>query len=104
MDETYKMIGTSPAIRAVFNSIRKVAKTDMPVLITGETGTGKELTAQAIHEQSLRKQGPCVTINCGAIPETLLESELFGHGQGSYRGDAAKEREDRSGGRRYLVS
>ena len=83
MDE---MVGTSPAICAVFDLVRKMANTEMPVLITGETGTGKELTAQAIHERSLRKHGPFVPINCGAIPETLLESELFGHERGAFTG------------------
>lgn len=86
MEALEEMIGTSSSIRAVFDLVRKVAKTDMPVLITGETGTGKELTAQAIHERSLRKQGPCVPINCAAIPETLLESELFGHERGAFTG------------------
>ena len=86
MHQVEEMVGTSPAMCAVFDLVRKVAKTDMPVLITGETGTGKELTAQAIHEQSLRKQGPFVPINCGAIPETLVESELFGHERGAFTG------------------
>jgi two-component system NtrC family response regulator len=81
-----EMVGTSPAISAVFDLVRKVATTEMPVLITGETGTGKELTAQAIHERSRRKQSPFVPINCGAIPETLLESELFGHERGAFTG------------------
>jgi two-component system, NtrC family, response regulator len=81
-----EMIGTSASIRAVFDVIRKVAQTDMPVLISGETGTGKELTARAIHERSRCKQGPFVPINCGAIPETLLESELFGHERGAFTG------------------
>ncbi|HEX6727331.1 MAG TPA: sigma-54 factor interaction domain-containing protein [Nitrospira sp.] len=81
-----EMIGTSASIRAVFDLIRKVAQTDIPALISGETGTGKELTARAIHECSQRKQGPFVPINCGAIPETLLESELFGHERGAFTG------------------
>lgn len=86
METVDEMVGASPAICTVIDLIRKVAKTEMPVLITGETGTGKELTAQAIHEQSLRQHGPFVPINCGAIPETLLESELFGHERGAFTG------------------
>ncbi len=92
MHQIEEMIGTSPAMRAVVELVRKVAKTDLPVLITGETGTGKELTARAIHEQSLRKQGPFVPINCGAIPETLLESELFGHEQGAFTGAVQRKK------------
>jgi two-component system NtrC family response regulator len=68
------MIGASPAIRAVFDSIRKVATTEAPVLLLGESGTGKEMAARAIHESSARKDGPFIAINCSAIPETLLES------------------------------
>lgn len=81
-----EMVGTSPAMRQIFDMIRKVGTSDMPVLITGETGTGKELTAKAIHERSRRKKGPFVPINCGAIPETLLESELYGHERGAFTG------------------
>ncbi|OYT20464.1 MAG: sigma-54-dependent Fis family transcriptional regulator [Nitrospira sp. UW-LDO-01] len=80
------MVGSSPAICGVFDKISKVAATEMPVLLTGETGTGKELTAQAIHARSVRKQGLFVPINCAAIPETLLESELFGHERGAFTG------------------
>lgn len=86
------MVGASPAICGVFDKILKVAVTEMPVLLTGETGTGKELTAQAIHARSVRKQGPFVPINCAAIPETLLESELFGHERGAFTGAIQQKR------------
>lgn len=86
------MVGASPAICGVFEKIVKVAATDMPVLLTGETGTGKELTAQAIHARSVRKQGPFVPINCAAIPEALLESELFGHERGAFTGAVQQKR------------
>ena len=85
--ETFEgMLGISPQMQAVFASIRKVAVTDVPVLILGESGTGKEVAALALHRRSPRKEGPFVAINCGAIPETLLESELFGHEKGSFTG------------------
>jgi two-component system, NtrC family, response regulator len=80
------IIGSCPKMQAVFQEIRKVSATDVPVLISGESGTGKELAARAIHRLSSRKNGPFVAINCGAIPETLLESELFGHEKGSFTG------------------
>lgn len=81
-----EMIGTGEGIRRVFAAIRKVAATDLPVLITGESGTGKELTAKAIYERSDRKDKPFIAINCGAIPEALVESELFGHERGAFTG------------------
>jgi len=80
------MLGTSQKMQDVFSTVRKVATSDVPVLITGESGTGKELIALAVHRLSRRRAGPFVVINCGAIPETLLESELFGHEKGSFTG------------------
>jgi two-component system NtrC family response regulator len=80
------MLGTSASMQEVFTSIRKVATTDVPVLILGESGTGKEMVARAIHQRSNRKSGPFIAINCGAIPENLLESELFGHERGAFTG------------------
>jgi two-component system NtrC family response regulator len=84
------MLGTSPAMQSVFDSIRKVATNEVPVLMLGESGTGKEMAARAIHNRSSRKDGPFVAINCSAIPETLLESELFGHEKGAYTGAHVK--------------
>jgi len=81
-----KIVGSSPAMRNIFNLIRQVAKTKTSVLITGESGTGKELIAKAIHDESKRKDNPFVVVNCGGIPETLMESELFGHKKGSFTG------------------
>lgn len=80
------MIGTNQKMLEVFSKIRKVASTDEPVLILGESGTGKELVAHALHNQSLRQQAKFVPINCGAIPENLIESELFGHEKGAFTG------------------
>jgi two-component system, NtrC family, response regulator len=86
------MIGSSAPMQEVFTAIRKVATTDAPVLILGESGTGKEMAAQAIHRCSGRKEGPFVAINCAAIPETLLESELFGHEKGAFTGAHAQRK------------
>jgi two-component system, NtrC family, response regulator PilR len=80
------IIGQSPKMRAIFELIQTVAPQTSRVLITGESGTGKELVARAIHENSMRAQAPFITINCGAFPETLLESELFGYIKGSFTG------------------
>ena len=80
------IIGASPVMAKVFDTIRRVAGSDISILIVGESGTGKELVARAIHQQSHRKEGPFIAINCGAIPETLLESELFGHEKGAFTG------------------
>jgi two-component system response regulator PilR (NtrC family) len=81
-----KIVGNSPVMRNIYNLIRQVAKTRTSILITGESGTGKELIAKAIHDESKRKEKPFVVVNCGGIPETLMESELFGHKKGSFTG------------------
>jgi len=80
------LLGRSPVMQKLFATIERVAPTDSSVLITGATGTGKELVARAIHEKSLRAHGPFVDLNCSAIPETLIEAELFGHQRGTFTG------------------
>jgi PAS domain S-box-containing protein len=80
------IVGKSSVIKEVFEIVRQVSISDYPVLITGDSGTGKELVAVAIHEESRRKGGPFVPINCGALPENILESELFGHVRGAFTG------------------
>jgi transcriptional regulator with PAS, ATPase and Fis domain len=84
-----EIIGACPSMMEVFRKLQKVAATDISVLITGETGTGKELIARELHRRSNRGTGPCVTVNCGAIPENLIESEMFGHVKGAFTGAIA---------------
>ena len=85
-EEKVEFIGSCDSMKRVFDLIRKFAPTDYPVLILGETGTGKELTARSVHERSQRKKGPFVAINCAAIPKELLEAELFGYEKGAFTG------------------
>ncbi|HAP40015.1 MAG TPA: sigma-54-dependent Fis family transcriptional regulator, partial [Nitrospira sp.] len=91
-EEFSGMLGTSSSIHRIYEAIRKVSTNDAPILITGESGTGKESTARAIHERGLRRQGPFIPINCGAIPESLLESELFGYERGTSTGAAGQKK------------
>ena len=86
------MVGTSKPMKDIFRFIERVAVSDISVLICGESGTGKEVVAQAIHLQSQRNNNPFVVVNCGAIPENLLESELFGHEKGAFTGAHAQKR------------
>ena len=99
------MLGTSPQMQSVFSFIRKVAGTNVSVLLLGESGTGKEMAAAAVHRRSGRKDGPFVAINCNAIPENLLESELFGHEKGAFTGAHIQRKgllETASGGTLFL--
>ncbi|MBI5628079.1 MAG: sigma-54-dependent Fis family transcriptional regulator, partial [Candidatus Rokubacteria bacterium] len=81
-----RIVGRSLRMREIYEKVRQVAPTLATVLISGDSGTGKELVARAIHNRSPRKTGPFVTLNCGALPETLLESELFGYERGAFTG------------------
>ncbi|HTT62564.1 MAG TPA: sigma 54-interacting transcriptional regulator [Bryobacteraceae bacterium] len=99
------IIGDSPALRAVLEAVEQVAPTDASVLITGETGTGKELIARAIHRRSPRARGPLVQVNCSAIPATLLAAELFGHERGAFTGAVERRKgrfEQAHGGTLFL--
>lgn len=84
--DEWKLVGRSKQMRQIINTIEQVAPTDISVLIEGESGTGKEMVARAIHENSRRSDKPLISVNCGAIPEGILESELFGHEKGSFTG------------------
>jgi two-component system nitrogen regulation response regulator NtrX len=90
-DERYRMVGESPALQKVLEAVRRAAPTNATVLIMGESGVGKELVARAIHRNSLRKDEAFVQVNCAAIPEELIESELFGHEKGSFTGATEKQ-------------
>src|SRR4030081_422132 len=90
--QTERIVGNSPAMQEVYKTIGKVAKADATVLITGESGTGKELVAEALHFNSNRRSGPMVKVSCAALPETLLEAELFGHEKGSFTGAMTQRR------------
>ena len=100
-----RLIGASAAMQRVYDMIARVAPTQATVLITGESGTGKELVAETVHELSPRRKGPFVPVNCGAVPATLIESELFGHERGSFTGATQQHRgyfERASGGTLFL--
>jgi len=84
------IVGRSPSMRVLFRQMERVATSDVTVLVRGESGTGKELVARALHDHSVRKKGPFVAINCAAIPESLQESELFGHEKGAFTGAVAR--------------
>jgi len=104
-DQGSYLIGISPAVDRVRMMVAKVKDLDAPVLITGESGTGKELIARAIHETGVRRGGPFVAVNCGAIPDQLLESELFGYARGAFTGavrDKAGLIEEADGGTFFL--
>jgi two-component system response regulator AtoC len=91
-DPSIVMVGSSPAMQTIYKTIGRVASSDATVLITGETGTGKELVATLIHKRSTYARGPMIKVNCAALPETLLESELFGHEKGAFTSAIAQRK------------
>ncbi len=102
---THQIIGAESGLKEVMALVRYVAPTATPVLITGETGVGKELVAHAIHQESTRSAGPFICVNCGAIPESLIDSELFGHEKGAFTGAVSQKRgyfEQANGGTIFL--
>jgi DNA-binding NtrC family response regulator len=99
------LVGRSPGLLEVYKQVARAASSHVPVLITGETGTGKEMVARALHQRSLRSSGPFIPVDCGAISESLMESELFGHAKGSFTGASGARRglfEEASGGTLFL--
>ncbi len=105
IEQTHGILGASPRMQRIFRLVARVARTDSTVLITGESGTGKELVARSLHLQSRRAAGPFVPVNLGAIPDTLVESELFGYTRGAFTGAAAERMglvEEASGGTLFL--
>src|SRR4029079_11054839 len=103
--ERSTLVGRSPALLEVYKQVARAAATLVPVLITGETGTGKEMVARALHKRSARAGGPFIPVDCGAIAESLMESELFGHARGAFTGAVGARRglfEEAHGGTLFL--
>jgi two-component system, NtrC family, response regulator AtoC len=103
--ERSTLVGRSPALLEVYKQVARAATSNVPVLITGETGTGKEMVARSLHKRSPRASGPFIPVDCGAIAESLMESELFGHSRGAFTGAAGARRglfEEASGGTLFL--
>ncbi len=100
-----RLVGRSPALLEVYKQVARAADSNVPVLITGETGTGKEMVARSLHQRSSRSDGPFIPVDCGAIAESLMESELFGHAKGSFTGAGSARRglfEEATGGTLFL--
>lgn len=88
---SYEMYGQSPQMRELFRQLEKISRVDSPVMLSGESGTGKELVARAVHQHSSRANGPFIAVNCGAMPEKLVQSELFGHEKGAFTGAVTRK-------------